>query len=223
MKIHKESHLDHHLTPAQTAHIAAKFADRSESFFMETFELPDDLGTVPCGLYGPVMGDPPVSDAEATRARRGERAWQSRLVDRPARPTRMVTVIAGAHTETCSTCEGKLLGLAMSGAPGPNVSGWSVGCDHCNSTGKLQHACILYTAFGGPQAPQEPGDIRRQLEAVELERRERHERGEPDPSGGCSDEAERARLDPAIYGRIVALRAKRATSDAFWRDHALAK
>lgn len=221
MKIHKESHLDHHLTADQVAHIEARFAERTEPFFIETFELPAEFGTVPCGLYGPTMGDPPVSDAEATRAKRGTRAWQSRLVDRPARPTRTVTVIAGAHEETCPTCGGQTAEDFVERGAAPAGTQWT--CQTCDGSGKLAHACILYTAFGGPQAPQEPGDIRRQLEAVELLRRERHLRGEPDPSGGCSDETERARLDPTIYGKIVALRAKRTVSDTFWRDHALAK
>lgn len=199
MKIHAKSHLDHHLTDAQVVHIEQRFADRTEPFFIETFELPPELGVVPCGLFGPVMGDLPVSDAEATRAKRGERAWQSRLVDRPARHTRVVTVIAGAHDEV--TTDGS----------------------------KVHHPCILYTAFGGPQAPQEPGDIRRQLEAAELERRERDAKdGDPTAAlpreiwDGQDHETVRAKHDP-LYAKIVALRGKRAVSDAFWRDHALAK
>jgi hypothetical protein len=27
-----------------------------------------------------------------------------------------------------------------------------------NGSGKIKHACILYTAFGGPLTPKEPGD-----------------------------------------------------------------
>lgn len=115
---HKDSHVDHGLTEGQLRYLLDRFADRT-SFFIETIELPEDLGSVPCGLYGPIMGDPPIAEADVHHERRGARAWTSRLVERPSRPTRKVTMIAGPHEE---------------------------------------HACILYTAFGGPLAPQEPGD-----------------------------------------------------------------
>lgn len=146
---HRDSHVDHGLSEAQLRYLLDRFADR-EGFFIETLTLPLDLGTAPCGLYGPVVGDPAVREDEVTYARRGARAWDSRLVDLPARQQREVTVIAGPHEGTCTTCEGKLLGLG--------VADGCVGCDHCGSTGKLKHACVLYTAFGGPLAPQEPGD-----------------------------------------------------------------
>lgn len=143
---HKDSHLDHGLTPAQVEYLLERFAGR-DAFFIETIELPPELGTVPCGLYGPTMGDEPVPDADwrscgycgacqfylsgalcsaKTNANggayaywRGDRKYHSRVVDRPTRPTNKVTVIAGPHD----------------GAP-----------------------CVLFTAFGGPAAPQEPGD-----------------------------------------------------------------
>ena len=83
---------------------------------------------MPCGLYGPVMGDAPIAESEVAYGVRGTRAWKSRIVQRLGiRTTRMVTVIAGPHDE--ETCKGI-----------------------------IKHACILYTAFGGPPTPQEPGD-----------------------------------------------------------------
>lgn len=115
---HADSHVDHSLTEDQLSYLLARFADR-QAFFIETITLPVELGTVPCGLYGPLMGDPPVREDEVIRAPRGSREWSSRLVDRPARPQRDVTVIAGPHDG---------------------------------------HPCVLFTAFGGPVAPQEPGD-----------------------------------------------------------------
>lgn len=115
---HRDSHVDHHLTKAQIDYLLDRFADRT-TFFLETIELPEELGTVPCGLWGPIVGDPPIDEAEVVHEQRGTRTWMSRLVDRPTRPTRAVTVIAGPHEE---------------------------------------HACVLYTAFGGPAAPQEPDD-----------------------------------------------------------------
>jgi hypothetical protein len=118
MRQHPASHVDHGLTEAQLRYLLDRFADR-DSFFIETVTLPRDLGTVPCGLYGPLMGDPIIGEAEVTYARRGDRAWDSRLIALPPRQQHEVTVIAGPHEE---------------------------------------HNCILYTAFGGPLAPQEPGD-----------------------------------------------------------------
>jgi hypothetical protein len=115
---HSASHVDHDLTEVQLNYLLDRFADR-KAFFIETIDLPEDLGTVTCGLYGPVMGDRPVEEEDVINEARGTRAWTSRLVERPSRPTRKVTVIAGPHD----------------------------GYD-----------CVLYTAFGGPAAPQEPGD-----------------------------------------------------------------
>jgi hypothetical protein len=117
-KIVPDSHLDHGLTAGQIEWLKETFAAR-DSFFIESVELPEALGMVPCGLHGPVMGDEPVSDAEVTLVKRGDREHPSRIVDRPTRPTRTVTVIAGPHGD---------------------------------------ETCVLFTAFGGPLAPKEPGD-----------------------------------------------------------------
>jgi hypothetical protein len=143
---HQDSHLDHALTPAQVAYVLERFADR-QSFFIETITLPKGLGTVPCGLYGPLMGDSPIGEGEVTYAARGTRAWPSRLVDLPPRQQHELTVIAGPHEETCPLCGG-------SGSFGEWKARLPCSCDH----GKRKHACILFTAFGGPLAPQEPGD-----------------------------------------------------------------
>lgn len=117
MQITKDSHIDHNLTEAQVAFIADKFANH-QIFFIETFELPEELGTVESALHGPIVGDEPVPEAEVHYIIRGNRKCASRMVKRPVRQMRTVTVIAGPH-------EGK---------------------------------CILYTAYGGPCAPREPGD-----------------------------------------------------------------
>ena len=122
MKKVAESHLDHGLTDEQVNFLLEKFADRSE-FFIETIELPEELGTVPCGIYGPSMGDVAVSEDQVHYAARNDRPYPSRLIDREPRQVRQVSVIAGPHEE-----DGEKI------------------------------ACALYTAFGGPVAPQEPGD-----------------------------------------------------------------
>lgn len=115
---HQDSHVDHSLTEAQIRYLLERFADR-DGFFIETITLPAELGTVPCGLYGPLVGDSAIGEAEVTHAARGTRSWTSRLIDLPARQQHEVTVVAGPH-------DGQ--------------------------------ACVLYTAYGGPLAPQEPGD-----------------------------------------------------------------
>lgn len=140
MKKHTASHLDHHLTAAQIDFVLARYADRT-AFFIDTVTLPRELGTIPCGLYGPLMGDPPIAESEVTYAVRGTRAWSSRLIDLPARPQHELTVIAGPHEEKCDPAHH-----------------WPKQCVLCEGEGVIKHACILYTAFGGPLAPQEPDD-----------------------------------------------------------------
>ena len=198
---HKDSHVDHVLTEVQLRYLRDRFADR-DSFFIETITLPVDLGTVPCGLYGPIMGDSPIGEAEVSYARRGDRAWDSRLIDLPTRQQHEVTVIAGPHEAECTRCN------TAAGA-------WNLlhraDCPDCDGTQKIAHACVLYTAFGGPSAPQEPGDVRAQLEALESARR------------ALPDRSPESAAHPALYARIVTLRDKRMASDTFWREHALAR
>lgn len=98
MKIIKASHLDHGLTEAQVKHIENLFRNR-DAFFIETVELPSELGNVPCGLHGPLMGDDPVPEDEVEYVRRGERAGQTRMCKRGVRNVSQLTVIAGPHKD----------------------------------------------------------------------------------------------------------------------------
>ena len=123
LTITTDSHLDHALTDSQIDYILKRFSDRN-GFFIETFELPEGLGKVPCGLYGPIVGDAPVMIGTFDE-KRGDRPYTSRMVRLPPRETRTVTVIAGPHEN---------------------------------------HTCLLFTAYGGPLAPKEPGEIRAMLE-----------------------------------------------------------
>ena len=93
MKLHSQSHTDH-VPPEVVQCVLGRFADRTARF-VATFELPDDLPTLECRLYGPACGDDPVSEIDVHWARRPGRNWDSRLVDRPVRKTRVCTVIAG--------------------------------------------------------------------------------------------------------------------------------
>jgi hypothetical protein len=112
------SHLDHGLSADHLRFILGT-GRTWDAFRLETLELPLGLTRPLCGLYGPLMGDPPVLDAAVDLAPRGDRQYPSRLVRKPMRPTHLLTVIAGPHE----------------GLP-----------------------CMLYTAFGGPLTPREPGD-----------------------------------------------------------------
>ncbi len=119
MVITHESHLDHGISVGLLKYLLI-LCQKREEFFIETLTLPEPH-QVPCLLYGPVMRDAPISDNEEGLfyAARGDRNYASRLINRPARLTNKLTVIAGPHA-----------GLS----------------------------CVLFTAFGGPLAPKEPGD-----------------------------------------------------------------
>lgn len=212
MQKHTESHLDHGLTEPQISYLLQRYADR-RAFFIETVDLHSDLGTVPCGLYGPIMGDAAIGPAFAithvSYGKRGDRPYESRLIDLPARPTRKVTVIAGPHDEKCPDCENGLRVMKHTG-------GESVGpCATCNSSGRLHHACIVYTAFGGPVTPQEPGDLRAQLAAATAEL--------ASPALNDSSDAAVREAREKLAGKISALAEKLEKSEEFWSVHALAR
>lgn len=96
------SHTDHHLGEGHIDLMKKLFSDR-EGFFLETIHVPEDLPTLPNGIYGPSCGDSPVSDEDAYICVRKGRPWPSRVVDRPTRPSRLMTVIAGPTSEE-QTC-----------------------------------------------------------------------------------------------------------------------
>lgn len=118
MILHKDSHTDHAIPQSVVDYLLSLYAARA-AFFIETIDLPTDLPTVQCGLYGPAVGDNPVDESQVFYAARGERAYTSRMIADVTRATRTVTVIAGPHDG---------------------------------------HPCVMYTAFGGPASPKEPGD-----------------------------------------------------------------
>lgn len=62
-------------------------------FFARTFELPAGAPDLLNGLYGPACGDPPVGEEEVLRRHRSPDRPLSRMVRRPQRPTRLLTVI----------------------------------------------------------------------------------------------------------------------------------
>jgi len=94
LKVRGQSHTDHGLTADQFAFVVERFGHK-EGFFAATVELPEGLGTVPCGLHGPLVGDEPVKEEEVYYAKRAGRDWASRLCARPPRETRTLSVIGG--------------------------------------------------------------------------------------------------------------------------------
>ncbi len=87
-------HADHGITEDQMSFVFGFLSEANpEGFFIKQVTIPANLGSVPCGLYGPAMGDEPVAESEVQNIARGEREWTDRLVDRPFRPVDYVQVI----------------------------------------------------------------------------------------------------------------------------------
>jgi hypothetical protein len=125
------THLDHGLQPALVEFVLAALADKTArtkvgelggGFCIAEVDLPEELGTVPCALHGPITGSAPVLEAECFRAKRGDRPNESRMVRRPPTSSAVVTVIMGVSREH----------------------------PHAGT--------VIFTVYGGPLAPQEPGD-----------------------------------------------------------------
>lgn len=96
IELHNDSHLDHNLTQAQIDFVLALDA-ADGALTVQTVELPAELGSVPCALYGPSMGDDPIPESCVSYAVRGGRAGESRLIDKGSRASRLITVISGPH------------------------------------------------------------------------------------------------------------------------------
>jgi hypothetical protein len=100
IEIIEKSHVDHGLNGEQVEFILSELSS-CEGFGIHTVELPAELGSVPCALYGPTMGDDPLSDADTFLQARSGREYPSRIAghsQRP-RPTTKVTVIVGPHED----------------------------------------------------------------------------------------------------------------------------
>jgi hypothetical protein len=129
MKITAESHLDHGLNQEHVAWLIERFADKSR-FFLETITLPDFLPEVECALYGPICGDEPVAEATVTYKIRGSRKYASRVL------------ADGSFLPSTASASGTRKTRTLTVIAGPS------GVD----------PCVLYTSYGGPVAPREPGD-----------------------------------------------------------------
>jgi len=87
--------VDHGLSNEQLGYVLANCVGLERELCIDTIELPAALGTAPCALYGPLVGDPPVPESDVAYVKRGDRAGKSRVIDAPTRETRLVTVISG--------------------------------------------------------------------------------------------------------------------------------
>ena len=95
-KITNESHMDHNLNPAQVKFLEEQIAG-IQQFCIKTVELPTSLGTLPCALHGPLMGDTPVGEDEVSYEVRGDRPGASRLCNREQRQVKQLSFIVGPH------------------------------------------------------------------------------------------------------------------------------
>jgi hypothetical protein len=91
-------HSDHGITPDQMSFVFGFLSELNPGgFFIKQVAIPENLGSVPCGIHGPAMGDEPVAENEVTHKVRfsaeDPRTWSSRMVDRPFRPVDYVQVI----------------------------------------------------------------------------------------------------------------------------------
>ena len=95
-EVTEETHLDHGVSRKVQEWVLDQIKD-NEGFCIGTFDLPMHLSSLQSGLYGPLMGDPPVQPEDVYHKQRGDRPGESRMVSLPLRPTRKVTVVAGPH------------------------------------------------------------------------------------------------------------------------------
>jgi hypothetical protein len=86
-------HADHGLTQDDHNHIRNVIENDEaigDGFFISQVSVNSE---VPCGLYGPAMGDDEIKEANIIYSTRGERLWPDRLVHKPFRPVDYVQVI----------------------------------------------------------------------------------------------------------------------------------
>jgi hypothetical protein len=87
-------HKDHGITDAQWKHILYVLGNSGlVGFFILQVDIPKELGTVPCSIYGPVMGDVPVPDSEVQMMKRTEDRPPDRMTNKPQRQVGYVQVI----------------------------------------------------------------------------------------------------------------------------------
>lgn len=89
-------HKDHGITQAQWDYILARLEVECLGvigFFIHQIFMPIDLGTVPCAIYGPIMGDSPILDSEVFMKQRSADRPPDRMINKPMRREYYVQVI----------------------------------------------------------------------------------------------------------------------------------
>lgn len=91
-------HGDHGLTEEHLKVIDVELADWKGELMMKVITLPEGCPDVPSALYGPSVGDDPVTEDKVKYESRNGRPGKSRLIDLPHRPARNIAML-GARTE----------------------------------------------------------------------------------------------------------------------------
>jgi hypothetical protein len=87
-------HADHGITAGQQAHVETVIAALDpQGFFIHSFQLAEEFGSIPNRLHGPACGDEAVSRDEVVMTERGDRGWSDPICERAERPTQQVQVI----------------------------------------------------------------------------------------------------------------------------------
>lgn len=93
-----DSHLDHDGVTLKHIQVILDLFKGRDAFFKETLAASQfGLSSLPCGLLGPAVGEPPVEERFVTYRRRGPRTWESRMITVPCSPktSNLMTVVAG--------------------------------------------------------------------------------------------------------------------------------
>lgn len=101
-------HDDHGVSPEQISFVMSHpdlLAREDGSFIIELLTLPEELGTVPSALYGPLAGDGVFGEDKVFYEARGNRRGPSRLTSAGDRPARNIVAI-GLKGGPCFTMYG---------------------------------------------------------------------------------------------------------------------
>ena len=92
------AHDDHGLQPEHLRFIDEALSDWDGSFLLTVLTLPGNCASLWCSLYGPSVGDEPVTEDQVTYEKRNNRPGPSRLIDAPVRMARNM-VVCGMRVE----------------------------------------------------------------------------------------------------------------------------
>ena len=110
---HSDHGVDQNLLTWALAQVSAP------GFFLTTVEIPVEFGDLSNSLHGPASGDAPVAENDVTYVQRSADRPLSRMVERPTRPTRLLTVVGirGEGEDTVFTAYGGPPALREVGDP----------------------------------------------------------------------------------------------------------